>query len=62
MKAGDVVVITAFDDIPEHLFEVQEVFEGHITGVALSGPLEGCYGEPDLELVVRVQASPLGSS
>lgn len=62
MKAGDVVVIQAFDDVPEHLFEVHTIEDDHITGVALSGPLRGCYGEPDLELVVRVHAPSLGSS
>jgi hypothetical protein len=53
---GCVVVIAAFDDIPQHLFQVAEVLDDHITGVALSGPLRGCYGEPDLELVLRVHA------
>ena len=59
MTVGDIVVIREFDDIPEHLFEVHEIFEDHITGIALSGPLRGCYGEPDLELILEV---PLGSS
>ena len=48
---GDVLIIKAFDDVPEHLFRVEEVFEDHITGVALSGPLAGAYGEPELERV-----------
>jgi hypothetical protein len=39
IKEGDVVVIAAFDDIPEHLFRVEEVFEDHVTGIALDGPL-----------------------
>jgi len=56
MTEGDIVVIRAFDDIPEHLFQVEEVFADHITGLALSGPLRGCYGEPDLGLVLRVHA------
>jgi hypothetical protein len=54
LKEGDVVVIQAFDDIPEHLFKVCEVHEDCITGFPISGPLAGVYGEPDLELVVRV--------
>ena len=54
LKEGDVVVIQAFDDIPEHSFRIDEVFEDFVTGMALSGPLAGVYGEPDLELVVRV--------
>lgn len=54
LKKDDVVVIQAFDDIPEHLFQVCEVHEECITGFAISGPLEGAYGEPDLELIVQV--------
>jgi len=51
---GCIVLISGFDDIPEHSFCVDEVFEDFVTGMALSGPLAGEYGEPDLELVVRV--------
>ena len=49
-----IVLIAGFDDIPEHSFRIDEVFEDFVTGMALSGPLAGEYGEPDLELVVRV--------
>jgi len=55
---GCIVLIAAFDDIPEHRFLVDEVFEDCITGMALSGPLAGEYGEPDLDLVVRVLSTP----
>jgi hypothetical protein len=51
IKEGDVVVIAAFDDIPEHLFRVEEVFEDHVTGFALSGPFAGSYGEPEIHQV-----------
>lgn len=54
MKPGDVVVIGAFDEVPEHWFQVEEVHDDCITGVALSGPLSGEYGEPELHMVVRV--------
>ncbi len=54
MKPGDVVVIGAFDDVPEHWFQVEAVFDDCITGVALTGPLTGEYGEPELNMVVRV--------
>ncbi len=54
MKPGDVVVIAAFDDVPEHLFQVDEVFEDCVTGVALTGPLQGEYGEPELSMIIRV--------
>lgn len=54
MKPGDVVVIAAFDEVPEHWFRVDEVFEDCVTGVALTGPLAGEYGEPELAMIVRV--------
>lgn len=55
-RTGDVVTIKAFDDVPEHQFLVQEVFEDCVTGVAITGPLAGEYGEPGIELV-----RPLGT-
>lgn len=54
MKTGDVVVIGAFDDVPEHEFLIEEVLEDCVTGVALSGPLAGEYGEPEIGMIVRV--------
>jgi hypothetical protein len=51
LKEGDTVVIKAFDDIPEHLFLIQTVEEDCVTGLALTGPLEGPYGEPPFELI-----------
>lgn len=54
MKPGDVVIIAAFDEVPEHWFQVEEVLDDCITGVALTGPLAGEYGEPELHMVVRV--------
>ena len=54
MKPGDVVLIAAFDDVPEHWFRVDEVFEDCVTGVAVTGPLAGEYGEPDRSMIVRV--------
>ena len=53
---GSIVLIAALDDIPEHSFLVDEVFEDCITGTALTGPLAGEYGEPDIALVLRVLA------
>ena len=55
IKPGDIVRIAAFDDIPEHEFEVVSVEEDCLTGIALSGPLAGEYGEPDLMLVLPRQ-------
>jgi hypothetical protein len=54
MEPGDVVLIRAFDDVPEHQFRVEEVYEDCITGQALTGPLQGEYGEPELSMVIRV--------
>ena len=54
MAPGDVVLICAFDDVPEHQFRVEEVYEDCITGQALTGPLQGEYGEPELSMVIRV--------
>ena len=58
---GCTVLIAGFDDIPSHQFLVEEVFEDCITGTALTGPLAGEYGEPDIALVLQVlrdQPSP----
>jgi hypothetical protein len=49
-----VVVIRAFDDVPEHLFRIHSVEEDRVTGEALDGPFAGAYGEPPLELIKSV--------
>ncbi len=54
IKPGDVVLIQAFDDIPEHLFRVVDVHEDCVTGTAKTGPLAGEYGEPSRDLILRV--------
>ena len=51
---GCIVLIEGFDDIPAHQFLVDEVFDGFITGTALTGPLAGEYGEPEITLVLEV--------
>ena len=51
---GCIVLIEGFDDIPAHQFLVDEVFDDFITGKALTGPLAGEYGEPEMTLVVEV--------
>ena len=50
---GCVVLIKGFDDIPAHQFLVDEVFDDFITGTALTGPLAGEYGEPEMKLVLE---------
>jgi len=54
IRPGDVVTVRAFDDVPEYLFRVEEVHDDCVTGVALTGPLAGQYGEPDLSLVAGI--------
>ncbi|GGO62207.1 hypothetical protein SAMN05444398_1224 [Roseovarius pacificus] len=54
LEPDTVIVIRAFDDVPEHLFEVHSVEDDRVTGVALSGPFAGTYGEPPLDLVKAV--------
>jgi hypothetical protein len=55
---GCVVLLASFDDIPAHQFQVDEVFEDCITGIALTGPLAAEYGEPDIALVLQILAGP----
>ena len=54
ITSGCVVLIEGFDDIPAHQFLVDEVFDDFITGTALTGPLAGEYGEPEMILVLEV--------
>ena len=64
MKAGTVVWVAAFDDVPQHLFRVDEVYEDCVGGVALTGPLAGAYGEPAMELILgpaQAEDVPLGT-
>ena len=57
LQEGDVVVIGAFDDVPENLFRVDSVEGDCVTGFALTGPLAGSYGEPTIEMILRVHHS-----
>lgn len=54
LSPGARVLIRAFEDIPEHIFEVSEVYEDCIGGYSLTGPLTGEYGEPDFEMILRI--------
>ena len=54
LQHGCIVLIAGFDHIPEHQFQVDEVYEGLVTGTVLTGPLAGEYGEPELEMIVQV--------
>ncbi len=53
LREGDVVVIKAGDDWPEHLFRVQDVYEDCVTGYSITGPFAGEYGEPEFDLILR---------
>ena len=54
IRAGCIVLIAGFDDISEHKFRIDEVYEEFVTGMALSGPFAGEYGEPDIEMIVKL--------
>jgi hypothetical protein len=54
LRVGAVVRLAAFDDLPTHRFVVHSVEADCVTGVALSGPLAGQYGEPALSLIIEV--------
>ncbi len=62
MKPGDIVVIAAFDDLPEHLFRVDQVYDDCVGGYSLTGPLAGEYGEPGLEMIKEGEESCLPKS
>ena len=54
LSSGCIVLIEGFDDIPEHEFRIEEIYEEFVTGMALSGPFAGEYGEPDIEMIVKL--------
>lgn len=60
LREGDVVVIRAGEDWPEHLFRVDEVYEDLVAGYSITGPLKDEYGEPDFDLILRVHSRAKG--
>jgi hypothetical protein len=60
LKEGDIVVIRAGEDWPQHLFRVDEVYEDLVTGYSITGPLKDEYGEPDFDLILRVHSRATG--
>ena len=54
LAPGVRVIIRAFDDVPEHTFVIDEVYEDCVCGHALTGPLAGEYGEPELQMILRI--------
>jgi hypothetical protein len=63
LQPGCIVLVARFDDIPEHQFQVDEVYEDLVTGTVLTGPLAGEYGEPEIKLITAVipQETTIGS-
>ena len=56
IRPGCIVLIAGFDDIQEHEFRIEEIYEEFVTGMALSGPFAGEYGEPDIKMIVKVMS------
>ena len=54
LRPGCIVLIAGFDDIPEHEFRIEEIYQEFVTGMALPGPLAGEYGEPDTGKIVKL--------
>ena len=54
LQPGAIVMIAGFDGIPDHKFQIEEVYDDLVTGTALTGPFAGEYGEPPTELILRV--------
>lgn len=51
-QEGDIVVIKAGEEWPEHLFRVHSVETDCLTGYSITGPLAGEYGEPAFDLIL----------
>jgi hypothetical protein len=54
LHTGVVVIIAAFDEVPEHQFVIHTVELDCVTGTALTGPLAGSYGEPGIDLIKAI--------
>ena len=54
VRTGSVVVIQAFDDVPEHLFRVVYIYDDCVGGYSQTGPLAPEYGEPAYDLIKAV--------
>lgn len=48
LQPDQIVIIAPFEDIPRHLFQIDDIFEDCVSGYSLNGPLKGVYGEPGL--------------
>jgi len=59
---GNIVVIKEQDDVPAHYFELHEVFEDLVGGLAMDGPYMGAYGQPEIEQISHVELERLADS
>ena len=55
LREGTIVVIRAFYEVPEHLFETLTVEEDCVTGTAVSSQLAGSYSEPEFSMIVSIR-------
>ena len=60
LTPGMHVLMRAFDDVPEHVFEVHTIEDDLVTGQTLTGPLAGEYCEPRLKVSNPASLIPLG--
>jgi hypothetical protein len=51
-QEGDIVIIKAGEDWPEHLFRVHAIYPDCLSGYSITGPLAGEYGEPAFDLIL----------
>jgi len=61
LQPDQIVIIIPFQDIPRHLFQIDEIFEDCVSGYSLNGPLKGVYGEPGIELIEALAPGEQGS-
>ena len=54
LTPGTHVLMRVFDDVPEHVFEVNTIEDDLVTGQTLTGSLAGEYCKPNIDLVLRV--------
>jgi hypothetical protein len=61
LQPEQIVIIAPFEDIPRHLFQIDDIFEDCVSGYSLNGPLKGVYGEPGLEMIEALAPGEQGS-
>lgn len=61
LQPEQIVIIAPFEDIPRHLFQIDDIFEDCVSGYSLNGPLKGVYGEPGLKMIEALAPGEQGS-